>query len=129
VGKAIRKYSLIGGQSREKCSWKFHSYCSFSVEMSYRRVGTEKQHFRKELTPNLTGSAGSNSGFHTLIHDPCITHKTLIGHDVVTGIIIDEISLLRAHGPAGSHRGSRRSCTAGAVILFGMSDQTLCVHP
>jgi len=101
----------------------------FSFEILHHGGKLENRSFRKKLTPNLTGSAGSNSGFHTSIDDPCVTHETVVGHDIVTGIVIDEISFLRTHGPAGNHRGSRRSCTAGAVILFGMSDQTFCVHP
>src|SRR4030042_6814634 len=78
---------------------------------------------------NLTVSAGPNPNFNTLIDDSCITDETIIGHDVITGVVIEKYPFLRSHGFAGSHGRDSRSSTAGAVILQGMLQETSCIHP
>ena len=60
------------------------------MEIWYSCMESHLEDFRKNSTPDLIESAGSNSDFHTLIQDSCIPDKTIVGHDIVACIVIEK---------------------------------------
>ena len=48
----------------------------------------------KKSTPDLTVSVSSNPEARRLIQNPCIPHKTIVRHNIVTRVVVEEDSFI-----------------------------------